>query len=60
MVNYNFDLVNDNGTQNVLTDDTIEEGERVLNPIGGVKLIILKIISTENTLSSGKIYLKGG
>ena len=38
-VKYNFDLVNDNGTQNVLTDDTIEQGERILElPIGGVKI----------------------
>ena len=38
-VKYNFDLVNDNGTQNVLTDDTIEIGERILElPIGGVKI----------------------
>ena len=61
-VNYNFDLVNDNGTQNILTDDTIEEGERILElPIGGVKINHFKNhIATENNLSSGKIYLKGG
>ena len=61
-VKYNFDLVNDNGTQNVLTDDTIEEGERILElPIGGVKINHFKNYNiSENTLSSGKIYLKGG
>ena len=61
-VKYNFDLVNDNGTQNILTDDTIEEGERILElPIGGVKINHFKNYSTsENTLSSGRIYLKGG
>ena len=61
-VKYNFDLVNDNGTQNVLTDDTIEQGERILElPIGGVKINHFKNqnVST-NSLSSGKIYLKGG
>ncbi len=61
-VKYNFDLVNDNGTQNVLTDDTIEEGERILElPIGGVKINHFKNYHvSENSLSSGKIYLKGG
>ena len=61
-VKYNFDLVNDNGTQNVLTDDTIEKGERILElPIGGVKINHFKNhIVQENKLSSGKIYLKGG
>ena len=61
-VKYNFDLVNDNGTQNILTDDTIEIGERILElPIGGVKINHFKNYNTsENTLSSGKIYLKGG
>ncbi len=61
-VKYNFDLVDDNGTQNILTDDTIEEGERVLElPIGGVKINHFKNYDMpENTLSSGKIYLKGG
>ncbi len=61
-IKYNFDLVNDNGTQNLLTDDTIEEGERILElPIGGVKINHFKNDGTpENTLSPGKIYLKGG
>ena len=61
-VKYNFDLVDDNGTQNILTDDTIEEGERVLElPIGGVKINHFKNYDMrENTLSPGKIYLKGG
>ena len=61
-IKYNFDLVNDNGTQNILTDDTIEIGERILElPIGGVKINHFKNYNTsENTLSSGKIYLKGG
>ena len=62
-VKYNFDLVNDNGTQNILTDDTIEEGERILElPIGGVKINHFKNhgMPGNNTLSSGKIYLKGG
>ena len=61
-VKYNFDFVNDNGTQNVLTDDSIEEGERILElPIGGVKINHFKNNNiSENTLSSGKIYLKGG
>ena len=53
---------NDNGTQNILTDYTIEIGERILElPIGGVKINHFKNYnSPENTLSSGKIYLKGG
>ena len=61
-VKYNFDLVNDNGTQNILTDDTIQEGERVLElPLGGVKINHFKNDDiSHNTLSSGKIYLKGG
>ena len=61
-VKYNFDLVNDNGTQNILTDDTIQEGERVLElPLGGVKINhFLNDDISHNTLSSGKIYLKGG
>ena len=61
-IKYNFDLVNDNGTQNVLTDDTIEIGERILElPIGGVKINHFKNYNnSENLLSSGKIYLKGG
>ena len=61
-VKYDFDLVNDNGTQNILTDDTIEKGERILDlPIGGVKINHFKNHNiTENALSSGKIYLKGG
>ncbi len=61
-VKYNFDLVNDNGTQNVLTDDTIEEGERILElPIGGVKINHFRNYNNlENMLSSSKIYLKGG
>ncbi len=61
-IRYNFDLVNDNGTQNVLTDDIIEEGERILElPIGGVKINHFKNHGIpENTLSPGKIYLKGG
>ena len=61
-IKYNFDLVNDNGTQNILTDDTIEEGERILElPIGGVKINHFKNHGIpKNTLSCGKIYLKGG
>ncbi len=38
-VKYNFDLVNDNGTQNILTDDTIEKGERILKMVLSAKII---------------------
>ena len=46
-----------------LEDKTIEEGERILElPIGGVKINHFKNhgMPGNNTLSSGKIYLKGG
>lgn len=61
-ITYNFDYVNDNGTQNILTDDTIEVGERVLElSIGGVKINHFKNeYLSENSLLPGKIYLKGG